>query len=416
MKNKLSNLAFLNSSLSIAAVGDDEIVVFPDGAVELLGEDDLQVTKASADSLIAAFVERGVKVPVDYEHSTKFKAGKGEPSPAAGWITSLRYEKGSGIIGHVEWTDDAKKLIKDQKYKYLSPHFGVNDKREPTFLLAVALTNTPRIKNMRELIAASAVAEKENGMPKDEKQALPRIAKLVAASALTGLEAVDDTMIAALDQVIYCVDSIRQYLASVGKIPLDSKPSEVLKAAIEELKSGTLVAAISPLAAKLGLAVTASVTDVGTAVDKLIAGSVPAADYAKIAERLKAIEASETARAVDALVTAAITDGKINPNDAARVKWAKDFATRDVEGFKLIVAGMSPVFSTGSLTGSLHGKPHVTGTGNRGEIIASAVQEYNADPRAKHFPMPGIVNRFLADAGFGPLTDTEKAGLVVAPR
>ena len=56
---------------------------------------------AIAEKVIAQFTQRGIDLPVDYEHQTIKAADNGRPAPAAGWITGLEYQSGVGLVALV---------------------------------------------------------------------------------------------------------------------------------------------------------------------------------------------------------------------------------------------------------------------------------------------------------------------------
>ena len=91
---------------------------------------------------------------VDFEHASEnpYEAAGGGPVPAAGWLTDPRVEIANGchlLTVLYAPTKEAKELIADHKYRYLSPaiDWGFPDKKtgEPqgATLTSVALTNHP---------------------------------------------------------------------------------------------------------------------------------------------------------------------------------------------------------------------------------------------------------------------------------
>ncbi|NOQ31512.1 MAG: hypothetical protein GQ570_10345 [Helicobacteraceae bacterium] len=115
------------------------------GAFKLSTEDLTQILKNFEDA-------KATEIVVDYEHSTLY-ADKAE---AAGWIKELKVEN-DALYAKVEWLDDAVKLIKDKKYKYLSPVINpstidqVSGENIGWSLHSVALTNKPFFEELDEL-------------------------------------------------------------------------------------------------------------------------------------------------------------------------------------------------------------------------------------------------------------------------
>lgn len=186
------DIKLLDTCLSIESLNGDELdqlVILPAGVVRLYEMDPLLVDKEAASAIIMAFDDQGVKVPIDFEHAAIRKAERGEPAPAAAWITSLSWDPKRGLIADVEWTKDAKKMVLAGQYKYLSPVVYTDPAtRRPLLLHSAALTNRPRIKDQTELLSVAAsvtltgvVFEKENMMAKAGKIT-------TAASAVVGSE------------------------------------------------------------------------------------------------------------------------------------------------------------------------------------------------------------------------------------
>jgi phage I-like protein len=97
-------------------------------------------------SVLRAFTERGMPVPVDWEHATDVRGSQGLDAPAAGWITRLESRDGA-LVGNVEWTPRAAEQIRNREYRYLSPVFAFEkSSRRIRALESVALTNVPNLR------------------------------------------------------------------------------------------------------------------------------------------------------------------------------------------------------------------------------------------------------------------------------
>ncbi len=105
------------------------------------------------------------QVVIDYEHASEMpEIARGGPVPAAGWIHELRMSSrsnaGSSKNGHaelcalVEWTPDAKEMIRKGQYRFFSPaiDWSASDKEtgEPqgATLTSGALTNHPFLEEL----------------------------------------------------------------------------------------------------------------------------------------------------------------------------------------------------------------------------------------------------------------------------
>lgn len=85
-------------------------------------------------------------IPVDFNHATELKAGKGEDTPAAGWITQVDVQDGA-LWASIEWTDRGRYAVVGRSYRYLSPAFHFDPKtREIGRIASVALVNKPNLR------------------------------------------------------------------------------------------------------------------------------------------------------------------------------------------------------------------------------------------------------------------------------
>jgi len=124
------------------------------------------VDAEGAAAAIAAFVEHGTDIPIDYEHQTlggAYASPSGQ-APAAGWIKSLRAvtpeeavidadRPAAGLWAEVEWTPSAAEQLRGRQYRYLSPVALVRRAdRRLTGLHSAALTNKPAIIGMRPVV------------------------------------------------------------------------------------------------------------------------------------------------------------------------------------------------------------------------------------------------------------------------
>ena len=102
-----------------------------------------------AAALVAEWRSRATPLVVDYEHQTQLAAHNGQPAPAAGWLTSLRWEDGRGLFASVDWTDRARAHIRAGEYRYISPVFCFDPQSGAVLrLVCAALTNHPALDGM----------------------------------------------------------------------------------------------------------------------------------------------------------------------------------------------------------------------------------------------------------------------------
>ena len=100
---------------------------------------------SDAEAVAAASLADRANLPVDWNHSTEYRARYGEDAPASGWVEELAVRQGS-IWGRVEWTARGRQSIESKEYRYLSPVFLYdNASMEIRRLTSVALTNSPNL-------------------------------------------------------------------------------------------------------------------------------------------------------------------------------------------------------------------------------------------------------------------------------
>lgn len=143
--------------LGSTALGEevpDKVVLTPWGQVESQ-KGVFFVDEESAALVVQAFEEHGTDLPIDYEHQTlggEFASPDGK-APAAGWIKSLSAEPGVGIVGHIDWTQQAREMLAAREYRYLSPVALIRKSdRKLVGIHSAALTNKPAIVDMEPIV------------------------------------------------------------------------------------------------------------------------------------------------------------------------------------------------------------------------------------------------------------------------
>ncbi len=136
---------------------------------------------------------------IDFEHQTLRAAENGKPAPAAGWFSRLEARAdGLWAVG-VEWTAQAAQMIADKQYRYISPVFPYDKRTGAVLGIAhAALTNDPGLDGLTDLAALAALAhpfstpEEEPAM-KELLKALGLPETATEAEALAALSALKTT-------------------------------------------------------------------------------------------------------------------------------------------------------------------------------------------------------------------------------
>lgn len=129
-------------------------------------------SERSAQLVMDKAKDWGNKFHLDWEHKTPLGAPNGDRSPAAAWFT-LEYRPGNGLYAvGLNWTPKGKEDVEGRYYAYVSPWFDYDDEtREVVHFKNAALTNMPALKQLEALASQNAgapavIPEKESPMDK----------------------------------------------------------------------------------------------------------------------------------------------------------------------------------------------------------------------------------------------------------
>lgn len=273
-----------------------EIQILPYGKTST-NKGDFILDEVGMEAIIADFEAKKNDIVIDYEHQTL----SGGEAPAAGWIKKLVNKGKEGLWAVVEWTDRAKEYLKNREYRYLSPVFlnRLSDGRV-TGLVNAGLTNAPAIDGMVPIVNKTRGGDTHPGSkdkhPSKKKEETV-MKKLFAVLGLTETATEDDA------------------IAAVNALKADAESIVANKAVFEALG----VDASAPESEVVGVitALKASHSRVETAT-----------------QEADALRQTLQERDADDAVLFAMNAGKITP---AERDWARDYAMRDLEGFKTYV-------------------------------------------------------------------------------
>lgn len=389
------------------------ILLVPDGVVRSV-QGDFVLDAEAAKQVIGQFLAHGVDVPVDWEHQTlgeSYSSPDGR-APAAGWIKGIVYEKGTGLIGLVEWTRKAADAIAENSYRYLSPVLVLRKKTKKVIALhSVALTNKPAIVGMQPVTAVFSA----HGVLGDFKMAdIPSGGDQPAVEQSTA----EDWLV-----------KLRELLEIESEDPaaiLEEVWNE-LQAAKPEDGSGGETAEVAASARKLlGLKADAKKGDVVAAINELTVGgtqSVPRADYVVLSEKVDGLAAENKRMRETHNVSTAETEiaafkeqGKLTGALAALKLKRLTASAGDAERFDAELAAfkeemeLSPVVIPQGRTQGPDG-PVSGETADRKTLILSASRMYDAgksDGTVKLSTRAAWINDDLKRAGLGLLTKEEK--------
>lgn len=352
-----------------------EMLIFPDGEFKSSNAEDGEpyvFDEESWDEISKEFNERRNDMVIDYEHQTEgaeYSSPDGT-APAAGWIKSLRYEKGRGLVGIVEWTPRARSFIERGEYKYMSPVYFIRKKdRKVVGLRNVALTNQPALHKL-EPVVAKDIPRKEPVMNKGKTE----------------------------------------LIAVLGDVAKDKSDEELMVLATERIKTPPdppkpdMGALLKPVCDALGNNMEPDVTKIVARIGEMKIGMVPASEVVVLKDRLAAIEKQDKERQVDAVIAKHTADGKLNPHNADQIASAKTYATNDPAGFEKFMAHQPKVWEPGQVTDPNAETPPTSRLG----IISKHAKNYDANPKvACGSSRDSWINSGLTLAGLPQMTTEE---------
>lgn len=277
----------------------DEIRILPLGRVHSQ-KGDFTVDEESFELIRKQFKDRKLDLVIDYEHQTLSDV----QAPAGGWIKDI-IKGADAIIAKVEWTARATDYLKNKEYRYLSPVVMVRKRdQKATAIHSVALTNTPAIDGMFAVVNSLDIEDiDEGGTIMDLKELAKALGLPETATEEEVKKAVEDAA------------------KAVAKAKEDEKKDE----GGEGATSGMEVVANSTILKLLDLKDDAKTEDVAASIMALKAGG------SDVTAEIMALKQRMEQREADDAVALALKESKIT---AAQTDWAKEYALKDMNGFK----------------------------------------------------------------------------------
>lgn len=288
------------------------------------------VTDTNGADVVALANSQKNHLPIDYEHQILHSQQNGKEAPSAGWMEYL-YFNPQGIFADVRWTDKAAEYIKNGEYRYISAVFAYDTNGYVRKIFHAALTNNPALDGMDEVMVAASVQLLNQ---QKEKPAMDK--KLQAAlCALLALKA--DASEAEITEKVTALS------AAKGKSDVD-----VLDVYAKLAEKEQSVAALS--------------TQVGNPDP---AKFVPVEQVAALQADFNALKASVETDKKDALITAALSQGKLSP---ALKDWAQS----------LSVEALSAYLEKAPAMAALSGEPQAKTDPDQNVVALSAEQQATA--------------------------------------
>lgn len=190
------------------------------------------VTDTNGADVVALANSQKNPLPIDYEHQILHSQQNGKEAPSAGWMEYL-YFNPQGIFADVRWTDKAAEYIKNGEYRYISAVFAYDTNGYVRKIFHAALTNNPALDGMDEVMVAASVQllNQQKEKPEMDKKLVEALCALFALKAdaseaeitekVTALSAAKgDSQVAVLDVYTKLAEkeqSVAALTAQVGK-------------------------------------------------------------------------------------------------------------------------------------------------------------------------------------------------------
>jgi len=283
--------------------------LLPYGRIDIEGEEPAYLDEGSTVSVMSIFERRGNDMVIDYEHQTL----KDVQAPAAGWIKKFIDKGKEGLWVVVDWTERAKEYVAKKEYRYFSPVFWVDiQTRKVVKIVNVALTNEPKLNNLRPIIAKmdkdinqELSNKNKNGENRKESKMFEKLKKLFGLAS----DADEDKVVEAVEAVV----AKKKDLEKAAE-----KPPEVVacKEVMEALSLGDDADKEAVVAAISGLGITG---DIAKDLNQQVA---------KLQQEITEMKQED-------LVKLALDNGKTSPEELD--KWARKLAKVNPGLFKDIV-------------------------------------------------------------------------------
>jgi phage I-like protein len=220
-----------------------------------------------AQAVIAASFAEEAKLQIDENHAEDLRSGKGESSPAHGWIVALE-ARADGIWGKVDWNPSGRAMMENRSYRAMSPVILHDKAKRVVAILRASLVNRPNLKGLVSL---------------NQESSMDAMAKMAAALGLAEGASEED--------ILSAIDALKK-----------KKPEG----------DTAMQSALSTIGVALGLQADASPDAMAAAAQALQAAK---AENVALNARVDTLEKTQKRSAAEAFLAAQIADKRAIPAD-----------------------------------------------------------------------------------------------------
>ncbi len=240
MMTSFTELSLIESEIQLPV----EFCLFKFGE-NITSKGSVYLDQDSAAECINTWKDQGNDLSLDYEHQAVKQAVNG-PIPAAGWFKLGIKEDGLYAVG-VEWTEQARTLLKNREYRYYSPAFYTDFDSKVNEIINCALTNIPATKDMKPLVASKM--ELQQGveeMTQEELKAFLDQCKVMIDESLAVVPQMVSQALADYMAKMEPQEELSEVTQEVAIPEVCSKDEEIkkLSALVESLEDETLTASL----------------------------------------------------------------------------------------------------------------------------------------------------------------------------
>ncbi|WP_243092578.1 phage protease [Thermus hydrothermalis] len=250
--------------------------------------------EASLAQVLRELAERGVPWVLDFHHQTvRVEEGEAQEAPAAGFVVGIEVGEDGFVYGRVEWSETGRERVSRGEYAYVSPVFyydptpDASGRHRVLGYHSFALTNNPGIRFQKRIEA--------------EADMLERFRQALGLPPQAGE-----------DEVFTALENLRRE-ADVGRVVLE-----------------------------LGLGA-GDATELKATLLRLLAAQEALAELERTRQELAALQAQTREERAQALVRAALEEGRILPHQ--REFWLAQ-ARADLEATEKALAGLPRLVPT----------------------------------------------------------------------
>ena len=330
------------AACAVGITADGEIQLLPYGRFRARDgrprdADAWRLDDSTAPALLQALSAHQDRIVIDYEHQTLKSSANGKPAPAAGWFrgSDVVYRSGEGLFVRPEWTEAARAHIDAGEYAYFSPVIRYRPGTGVVLDIVMgALTNFAAIDGMQQI---QLQAERRFALPEPSPVATPSAAALAFSQPTAAWRSDHEP------------EPTVQPRTATEEKPMLKKLIRMLGLA-EDATEEAVLDAIEALKAEQENAEQAIAAARAEMPDETIEAMTA------LQNELAELKAGLQHQAVDDLVSAALSDGRLTP---AMEDWARQLGEQNIESLSAFLEQAAPI---AALNGNQSGGKEPPGT------------------------------------------------------